>query len=228
MTQRDVGQLFRHIKAVITDSHFVYTSGRHGTAYVNKDVIYTHPIEVAHLCYAIAERFAGNNVHVVAAPAIGGTILSSWTAYFLTRITGQEVYGIYAEKECASIPDPENRGRKCFAETGAFVFQRGYKNLVEGRNVLIVEDILTTGGTVKKVVGAVKRARGNVIGIGALCNRGNVRPQDAGNVPRLTALIDVNLDNWEEADCPLCQDGVPINTEIGKGREFLAQQQTKK
>jgi orotate phosphoribosyltransferase len=61
-----------------------------------------------------------------------------------------------------------------------------------------------------------------VVGLGVLCNRGGVKPEDVGNPPELFALANVKLDAWDEADCPLCDQDIPINISVGKGREFLA------
>ncbi|TAL51385.1 hypothetical protein EPN81_00060 [Patescibacteria group bacterium] len=85
--------------------------------------------------------------------------------------------------------------------------------------------MLTTGGTVLKVVDVVRRHGGNVTGVAALCNRGSVTPVDIGDVPRLQALLNIRLDSWAATEiepCPLCARNVPINTSVGKGREFLA------
>ncbi len=90
------------------------------------------------------------------------------------------------------------------------------------KKVLVVEDILTTGGSVKKVVEATRAIGSTVIGVGALCNRGGVTAKELGEVPQLFALINVQLDAWDEKACPLCAKKIPINTEVGKGQEFLA------
>jgi orotate phosphoribosyltransferase len=207
MNEQEVLQVLGKVGAVIVGSHIVYTSGKHGTAYVNKDAVYSHTTETSRLCRAIAERFADDNVEVVIAPAIGGVILSQWTAHHLSEMSGHEVFGVYAEK----------------SEDGdAFVIKRGYDKLVAGKNVLVVEDALTTGGSAKKVVEATRAIGGNVVGLGVLCNRGGITPQDVANVPKLDALVNVKLDAWDEATCPLCEQNVPVNTDVGKGREFLA------
>lgn len=206
MNEQEVLQVLGKVGAVIVDSHFVYASDKHGAAYVNKDAVYPHTKETSDLCQAIAEQFVDDGVEVVIAPAIGGVILSQWTAYHLSEITGREVFGIYAEK----------------AEGGdAFIIKRGYDKLVRGRNILVVEDVLTTGGSAKKVVEATRALGGNIVGLGVLCNRGGVTPQDVANPPKLFALVNVKLDAWDEAECPLCAKGVPINTDVGKGREYL-------
>lgn len=210
MNEQEVLQVLDKVGAVIVDSHIVYTSDKHGTAYVNKDAIYPHTAETSRLCRSIAERFAYDNVQVVIAPAIGGVILSQWTAHYLSEMNDHEVFGVYAEK----------------SEGGdAFVIKRGYDKLIAGKNVLVVEDVLTTGGSAKKVVEATRAGGGNVIGLGVLCNRGGITPQDVANIPKLIALVNVKLDAWDESDCPLCKQGVPINTDVGKGREFLARKQ---
>ena len=207
MSQQEILDILAKINAVITRSHVVYTSGKHGSAYVNKDAIYPHTQLTSELCYEFADEFYADKVDVVIAPAIGGVILSQWTAYHLTIAQDREVPGVYAEK----------------VEGGdAFVIKRGYDKLIVGKRVLVVEDILTTGGSVKKVIEAVRAIGGNVIGVGALCNRGGVTAQDLGDVPKLVSLLDIKLDAWDAENCPLCAKSIPINTDVGKGREFLA------
>ena len=211
MNEQEVLQVLSKVGAVVTDSHIVYTSGKHGPAYVNKDALYPHTAETSRLCRAIAERFADDNVQVVIAPAIGGVILSQWTAHHLSKMNGHEVFGVYAEKS-------EDRRRD------DFIIKRGYDKLIAGKIVLVVEDVLTTGGSAKKVVEATRAIGGYVVGLGVLCNRGGITPQMI-DVPKLDALVSVKLDAWDEATCPLCERNVPVNTDIGKGREFLARKQ---
>jgi orotate phosphoribosyltransferase len=206
MNEQEVLKNLGEVGAVITDSHIVFTSGKHGTAYVNKDAVYPHTKVTSALCRAIAEHFADDGVEVVIAPAIGGVILSQWVAHHLSEITGREVLGVYAEKA-------EN--------VDAFFIKRGYDKIVAGKNVLVVEDVLTTGGSAKKVIWATRDLGGKVIGLGVLCNRGGIKPQDVADPPKLFALVNVKLDAWNEADCPLCAKNVPINMDVGKGREYL-------
>jgi orotate phosphoribosyltransferase len=85
-----------------------------------------------------------------------------------------------------------------------------------------VEDVLTTGGSAKKVVEATRALGGNIVGLGVLCNRGGITPEDVANPPKLFALVNIKLDAWDETECPLCAQSVPINTDVGKGREYLA------
>lgn len=156
MDEQVILEFFGKVGAVITDSHIVYTSGKHGSTYVNKDAIYPHTRATSYLCLAIAEQFVADDVEVVVAPAIGCIILSQWTAHHLSELNNHEVLGVYAEKEVVAIPDSEDKRRKCYAETGNFVIKRGYDKLIAGKRVLVVDDVLTTGGSAKKVVEATR------------------------------------------------------------------------
>ncbi|MFA5173032.1 MAG: phosphoribosyltransferase family protein [Candidatus Paceibacterota bacterium] len=208
MNEQEVLQVLGQVGAVITDSHIVYTSGKHGTAYVNKDALYPHTAETSRLCQVIAEQFANDGVEVVIAPAIGGVILSQWIAHHLSEITGREVFGVYAEKKEGVID-------------AGFIIKRGYDKIVAGKNVLVVEDVLTTGGSARAVIQATRALDGNVVGLGVLCNRGGITLEDISNPPKLFALVNIKLDAWDEANCPLCAKKIPINTDVGKGMEYL-------
>ena len=100
--------------------------------------------------------------------------------------------------------------------------RRGYDKLVGGKRVLVVEDVLNTGGSIKDTIAAVRRAGGDVVLAAALVNRGGVTAAGV-DAPALVALLDVALEAWDADTCPLCREGVPVNTDVGKGREFLAQ-----
>jgi orotate phosphoribosyltransferase len=185
--------------AMITDSHVVYTSGKHGRAYVNKDAVYPSTARVAELCRYLADAAAPHRPEIVCGPAMGGIILAQWTGHHLG------IPAVYAEK----------------APEGGMALRRGYDKLVAGKRVLVVEDILNTGGSIKDAIAAVRAAGGNVVAAAALVNRGGVSTADVG-APALAALLDVDLDAWDADACPLCRDRVPVNTDVGKGREFLA------
>lgn len=206
MTSEDVLDIFKKTGGYITGSHIVYTSGKHGEAYLNKDAIYPHTREISSICKEIAERFKDDGIEVVAAPALGGIILSQWTAYHLSNATGKEVLGVYTEKT------PEKNQ----------IFTRGYDALIRGKKVLVVEDITNTGGSVMKVVASVKNAGGEVSAICVLANRDpeNITTEKLGI--KFVPLAEIKMQAWDEADCPLCKKGVPINTTVGKGREYLA------
>jgi len=234
-------QLLAQAGAILT-GHFVYTSGKHGSAYVNKDRVYTDTALVSLICQNLADHFGRNLPQVVVGPAVGGVILSQWTAFHLNASIGG-VVGVYAERAERSYlkvgegADPGGfdlhgfmgnicghqviAGEELVVKENRFVIKRGYDKLVNHKRVLVVEDVITTGGTVKKVVQAVRECRGEVIGVGAMCNRGQVSAENL-DVPALHSVVDVPLEAWPESECPLCAEGAPVNTDVGKGREFLA------
>ncbi len=213
MTGEELLQIFKKTGGYITGSHIVYTSGRHGEAYLNKDAIYPHTKEVAKICREIAKRFKDKRIDLVVAPALGGIILSQWVAYYLSELSGKEILALYTEK----IPDSSMPGEN------NQVFRRGYDKFVKGKNVLIIEDITTTGGSVIKVIKSVRNAGGKVISVCVLVNRDpeNINSKSIG--APFTALAQVKMQSWDSASCPLCKKGVPVNTTVGKGKDYLAQ-----
>ena len=208
MPNQDVLATLARVGALITGDHLVYTSGRHGSSYVNKDALYPHTAATSEVCARIAARFADAGVEVVAGPTVGGVIMAQWTAHHLSALAGREVLAVYAEEE---VTEDGARRR---------LFRRGYDALVAGRRVLVVEDILTTGGSARLVIAAAHEAGGSVVGVGALCNRGGVSAEMIG-APLLFSLSEVPLESFAPEECPLCAAGVPINTRVGKGEAFL-------
>lgn len=207
LTERKALQIFYESNAIIY-GHFVYASGKHGAVYVNKDAIYPRPNDTSLLCRAIAEQFANDNVEAVIAPAIGGVILSQWTAYHLSNMTDHKVLGVYAEKSADKVDK----------EVDSFVIKRGYDKLIAGKNVLVVEDILNTGGSVRKVIEATRDNGGKIAGLAVLWNRGEIELRDMPDIPKFAALINVKFEKWDKSDCLLCKRGDPINQDFGKGR----------
>jgi orotate phosphoribosyltransferase len=208
MNSEAVMRLLADAGALITDSHIVYTSGRHGAAYVNKDALYVHTKATSELCALMADHYDAQEVDVVIGPTIGGVVLSQWVAYHLNaKRSSGETLSLYAEKE------GEGEDKK-------LVIKRGYDLLIPGKKIVVVEDVVTTGGSARKVIESVRALNGNVVALSVLCNRGGIKPADIGDVP-IHALTTVSLDSWAEEECRLCQQGVPINTSVGKGKAFL-------
>lgn len=226
--ERIVEKILQDTKAIITDSHIVYTSWKHGSAYVNKDAIYPYTRSISCLCRFIAEYFKFNNVDVVIAPAIGGVVLSQWTANHLTDMTDMEkndVLALYAEK---GISEEIAQSDGTIKKIENFIIKRGQDKNIPGKNVLIVEDVLTTGGSVKQVIDLVKGLGGNIVGVAVLCNRNPTEiTAKSLEVPELFVLTETPLDAFDEAECPLCKINTPINVSVGKGKEYLAKKRIK-
>ena len=202
----DIIQILKNLNAVITDDHFVYTSGKHGEIYVNKDALYPHTAEVSKVGQMFAEKYKDQDIDVVVGPALGGIILSTWVAYHLSKIKGKDILGLFTEKTA-----DKNQ-----------LFDRGFDKLVAGKNVLVVEDITTTGGSARKAADSVKKAGGKVLVVSVIVNRDekNVTAKTVGYPFQPLAVM--KIDSFDEKNCPLCKKNIPINTEVGHGKEYLA------
>ncbi len=204
----EVEKILRESGALITDSHIIGTSGRHMSVYINKDTVYPHTTQASRVGELFAEKYKDAGIEVVVGPALGGIILSQWTAYHLSKLLGHEVLGCYTEKT------PENDQ----------MFKRGYDQLVKGKRALIVEDFTTTGGSVRKVVDAVKLAGGKVMAVCVMANRDPERVTSEVIGAPFSALAVIKAHSYDPAECPLCKEGITINTSVGHGKQFLEQQ----
>jgi len=208
----DVILILKKVGAILTDDHFVYTSGKHGSVYINKDFLYPHTKETAQVGKMFAEKFKSKAIDVVAAPAVGGTILCTWTAYYLSKFKKKEVLSVYTEKD---------KGTTASAAESEQMFRRGYDKFIKGKKVLVLEDLTTTGISVKKTVDAVRKAGGKVTAVGVMVNRNPSQVNSKFVGTPFFALGVFPAHAFDEKDCPLCKKGVPINTKIGHGKKFL-------
>lgn len=198
--------ILKKVGGVIVDDHFVYTSGKHGSVYINKDALYPHTREISLVGKMFAQKVqtAGVEVDVVVGPALGGIILSQWTAYHLSELTGKEVLGIYTEKDA-------NKNQ---------IFTRNYDKLVVGKRVLVVEDIVNTAGSLIKTIQSVKDVGAIVVGAGVMVNRNPaIRDEDVG--AHMFSLATLPADAWEEEEMPEWLKARPINTSVGHGKKYL-------
>jgi orotate phosphoribosyltransferase len=168
----------------ILKGHFLLTSGLHSPVYWEKFRVLQSPEYTEQLCRLIADHFRAQQVQVVAGPTTGGIIISHEVA----RLLG--VRGIFAEKE--GLDDR--------------AFRRGF-GIGRGERVLIVDDIFTTGKSVRQVVNAVDQLGGHIVGIGILVDR-SVQKMDFG-VPVFSCLRAETI-TYQPADCPLCRAGQPL------------------
>lgn len=201
--------------AIITKDHFVYTSGKHGSVYIRKDKLYPNTLLTSLVCKMIAEQVKDWDIEVVVGPSVGGIILSQWTAYHLSKLTNKNVLSVFTEK---NYDDKEVFDRPQ-------LFKRGYDELVKGKRVLVVEDLTTTGMSVKKVVDQAKEAKGKVVGVFVLLNRNPEGVNKKLMGAPFYALSVFKADAYDAKSCPLCQKNIPINTTVGHGKEFLKKKQ---
>jgi orotate phosphoribosyltransferase len=178
----DVEALLLSTSAVL-NGHFQLASLRHSPSYVEKFRIMENPAATVAMCGMVADHYRDAGVEVVVGPALGGVIL----AYEIARQLG--VRSIYAEKDAA----------------GRLMFDRGFQ-LKPGERTLVVDDVLTTGGSVRQVLDLVHGMQAMVIGVGFLIDRNS--GAEFG-VP-FYACHNMAIESYPPDDCPLCRQGVPL------------------
>jgi orotate phosphoribosyltransferase len=163
--------------------HFKLTSGRHSDRYFQCALVMQHPQYCERLCSELAERFVNDEIDVVIGPAMGGIVMSYEMAKAL------DVRSLFAERE-----------------KGVMKLRRGF-DILPGERVLVVEDVITTGGSVKEVIDLVRELGGVVIGAAVLVNRseGNV---DLG--ARTESLLEIPAVSYSPEECPLCKQKIPF------------------
>ena len=178
----NVEEIFQKAGALLK-GHFLLTSGLHSPVYWEKFQVLQFPNYTEPLCQMIANHFRKQGIQVVAGPTTGGIIL----AFEVAKQLG--VRGIFAEKE------GDERA-----------FRRGF-NIDPGERVLIVDDILTTGSSIREVMAAVNKLGGKIIGIGVLVDRSEQK-LDFG-VP-LFSCHRAATTTYKPEDCPLCAAKIPL------------------
>lgn len=178
----DVEAILRSCGAFL-DGHFLLSSGMHSAHYIEKFRVLERPDITTTLCSEFARRFCDEGVDVVLGAAVGGIIL----AYETARQLGCKA--MFTERE-----------------GGVMTLRRGFAIHV-GMKVLIVEDIVTTGGSLREVISVAKSHGANIVGAAAIVDRGKAPLQlDV----RYEVLLRLPLDAYEPSDCPLCKLGIPL------------------
>jgi orotate phosphoribosyltransferase len=180
--QKEIFDIFEKSGALLK-GHFLLSSGLHSGLYFEKFQVLQYPEYVEILCHKLAEFFKDDKVEVVVGPTTGGVIIAYEVAKNL------KVRSIFAE--------PGDKGR---------IFKRGF-NLGKAEKVLIVDDILTTGGSVNEVVQLVEKHEANILGIGILLDRSGGKVKF--DYP-LKALAETNVTNYRPEECPMCKSGEPL------------------
>ncbi len=202
MPREDILSTLFQLGAYREGGHFVYTSGTHGTVYINKDAIYPHTKLVSTMARQIAEHYHRHDFEVVIGPAVGGVVLSQWLAYHLSGLTGREVLSTYADKRA----------------DGSFIVRRGYDKLVASKRVLLADDIINQGKSVRAMKKAIEDRGGEVRFVACLVNRGGLRAEVVG-VKEIFALLDLPLAVFPAKQCPMCRQKIPIDREFGHGQK---------
>lgn len=181
MTERETLALYEKTGALL-HGHFRLTSGLHSDVYLQSALVLQYPEDAARLGAALGSAFRDAGARTVLAPAVGGILV----AHEVARALGARC--LFAERE-----------------NGVMTLRRGF-TLNPGEPCLVVEDVITTGGSTREVVECVEKAGGVVVGVGALIDR-------SGGTARFpvkqAALATVRATTWKPEDCPLCKAGTP-------------------
>ena len=182
MTRDELLDLYRRSGALL-DGHFRLTSGLHSPGYLQCALVLQHPQHAEALGRAIADRVRDVRATVVLSPALGGVVI------------GQEVGRALGV-----------RAIFCERQDGALVLRRGF-TLDPDDRVLVVEDVMTTGGSTRETMQVAKAAGGHVVGAASIVDRsgGTIH----FDVP-FTSLLEIGLPTYEPDTCPLCAQGLPV------------------
>lgn len=180
--QKRTAQVLSELGA-LQQGHFKLTSGRHSDKYMQCAKLFEQPNASAELCSLLAGQFKGAGIDLVAGPAIGGIIM----AYEVARALG--VRNIFAERE-----------------NGLMTLRRGFR-VTPGTRVLVVEDVVTTGGSVKEVVSLLQEQGAKIAAVGSIVDRSG-GTADFGVPFYPLMMLEARL--WEQDTCPLCRDGIAI------------------
>jgi orotate phosphoribosyltransferase len=189
MDNKKILDIFRET-GVMKEGHFVLTSGRHAARYMQCAALFCYPDKSELLCVELAKPFMDKHIDLVIGPAVGGIII----AYEMARQLG--VPGIFAERE-----------------NGMMTLRRGFE-IPKGANVLVVEDVITTGGSVREVIDLVHQAGANLAGVGVIVDR-SAGKVDFG-VP-LNSVLSMEIQSFEADECPLCKQGLPYSKPGSRG-----------
>ena len=182
MTRDELLDLYRRSGALL-HGHFRLTSGLHSPGYLQCALVLQHPQHAEALGRAIADRVRDVRATVVLSPALGGVVI------------GQEVGRALGV-----------RAIFCERQDGALVLRRGF-TLDPDDRVLVVEDVMTTGGSTRETMQVAKAAGGHVVGAASIVDRGGGTIHF--DVP-FTSLLEIGLPTYEPDTCPLCAQGLPV------------------
>ncbi|MDP2912628.1 MAG: orotate phosphoribosyltransferase [Candidatus Omnitrophota bacterium] len=182
MTEKEVLGIFDKYGALLK-GHFKLSSGLHSEKYLQCALVLQHPGISEILSKALAKRFAADKIDVVIGPALGGVTL----AYEVARALGAR--GIFAERE-----------------DGEMALRRGF-SIMKGERVLVVEDVVTTGGSTKEVMRLVRADGGKIVGVGSIIDRSVGK---AGLGAPFESLAKVEIEAFKERSCPLCKNNIPV------------------
>lgn len=231
MSNMDVKQILKDAN-VVKEGHFILRSGQHSNLYINKDEIILNPmahtVVISQLISEVFRHLDNNDFDIVTGPAVAGICFAAPVALRM----GKQF--VYPEKQLVKI------GENSLGNLQEYnmVFRDNFKKAIKGRRVILIEDIITTGGSVDKTAQAIFDCGGDVVGICCIWNRNptikymakwstmrvfndimytgtNCAIQecpDTSSVDKIPVycLVSETVESWEEGECPLCKQCIPL------------------
>lgn len=188
MNKKEVIAIFKEKRALL-EGHFELSSGLHSAKYLQAALVLQYPCLATRLCTSLAQFFRNKDAQVVISPALGGIVVGQKVAEAL------KARAIFAEKD-----------------KGNFTLRRGFRINPEEK-ILVVEDVITTGGSVKEIIKVVEESKGEVVGVGCLVNRSCdkivfITERKIKIQPK--SLLNLKIKTYSQARCPLCEKGVQL------------------
>lgn len=181
MDKNDILKIFEETGAILK-GHFQLTSGRHSDTYMQCAKLFVEPRLAKVICEQLSKKLSGLGIDIVASPAVGGIIMG----YQMAQILG--VKNIFFERQ-----------------DGVMSLRRGFA-IDKGAKVLVVEDVVTTGGSVREVIEQCQNLGAEVCAVASIVDR------SAGKVDfglPFYSLLSMDIVSYEPGNCPLCKQGIP-------------------
>lgn len=183
MKNNEIIEIFKSTGAMLS-GHFQLTSGRHSDTYMQCAKLFSDSKNSEKICKMLAEKLKDKEIDIIISPAVGGIIMG----YELSRHLG--VNNIFAERE-----------------NGKMKLRRGF-SLSRGEKVLVVEDVVTTGGSVKEVILLCESLGADVVAVSSIVDRSGAKVNFGVD---FVSLLEMDIESYEKINCPLCKENKAID-----------------
>lgn len=200
MTSAEILAYLEKNNAVLTNRHFVFTAGDHSTSYINMRAVAHNARWMQEVGKTLAERVKDLKPDIIVGPETVGRTLGSFTAAELN------IPGVWCSMN---------------SDEAEFIPKLNFGRLIPGKKIVIVDDVLAFGSSIGKVVKAVEKLGGEVLGAAVVVRRSQNVTAETVNVPKLITLAEVDASQSAPEDCELCAQKVPMTLRPGHGHEWI-------
>ncbi|MEK7503743.1 MAG: phosphoribosyltransferase family protein [Patescibacteria group bacterium] len=201
-----IEEIFNECGAILK-GHFVLAEMGHSGTYLQKAILYRNPVIFENLCRIMAHEVSSKftSIEAVVGPAPIGSVLAQRVAFYLGETYQKMVVPLFTEKDGA----------------GEHLLRRGFNKDLVGKNVLVVDDVMTSGTSILQIIKAVLASKGQMVAAAVICDRGEVALNNLFQMFPVMSLSRLKPRIWTENDCSLCKEKIPIDADVGRGWEFL-------